>query len=245
MTVDTESFLSQSSPEYLSDILKSGCETPCDQFEDCGSGDCSDKPEKKPAKAGFWQSMFVKGLHNTLNLAFDEVYQEPKKILMIGGCRQTDFARHVALLLPAADITLVDPDANVTERAKAEICCRFKFETSEIESMPFDNGQFDLIIAHNLPEYVQNQAGADAEIARITSKRQGNVMLSTLNPLSMNLFSWLPGFKSGLMATGVDLKASSVDLDAVKRVFTSSQGSLALEVNPLPWQWLVFRFESR
>src|SRR5689334_16894962 len=94
------------------------CGQPCDH-------PCDEPCEDKQAKQSRWTQWLRDSIFNALDVCFDDVYREPKKILIVGGCRQMALSQHIALLLPAAEITLVDPDDAVVERAKAEICCRF------------------------------------------------------------------------------------------------------------------------
>lgn len=145
------------------------CDHPCDQPCD----------EKTPSQSR-WATWLKTSLFNTLDVCFDDVYSEPKKILIVGGCRQMDLSQHIALLLPAAEITLVDPDEAVVKKAQEEICCRFKFVTASLESLPFDADQFDLTIAHNFFAYPQQWQQAMSEIGRVTS---GNLFLSVHRPL--------------------------------------------------------------
>jgi len=149
------------------------CGQPCDH-------PCDQPCDEKTAGQSRWANWLKSSLFNTLDVCFDDVYREPKKILIVGGCRQMDLAQHIALLLPAADITLVDPDEAVTQKAKEEICCRFKFVTSPLEALPFEADEFDLTIAHNFMAYPQEWTKALSEIGRVTC---GNLFLSTHRPL--------------------------------------------------------------
>lgn len=214
--------------------IKSPCDTPCDS--PCGDDSPCDEAPMAPKSA--WHRLLENSLHNTLDIAFDEVRKEPKKILMVGGCRQRDFARHIALLLPAADISLVDPDAEQARLAKEEVCCRFKFITTPTEAMPFDNGQFDLVIAHNLPEFCDDWQAALAEIRRVTSNDQGNVMISLPRKAFWNSLSWLPGLKAALAKTGTTLTGPSLKPENVI-CFLGKTAPIHLKTNPFPWTWLV------
>ncbi|MEB3286786.1 MAG: class I SAM-dependent methyltransferase [Vampirovibrionales bacterium] len=230
-------------------------ETLSDCSKDC-SEDCSEPgPGVDKTRPGFWQGLFTKGLYNTIDIAFDQVKKEPKTILMLGGCRQREFARHIALMLPASDITLVDPDEAEVQAAKEEICCRFKFVTAHPAALPFETGQFDLVIAHNLPEYAESSSAQARsayavyqELLRVSSRQQGNLMLSLPNRLALRLFGLLPGFKSGLKKTGIcpfGGSGSSLNAAAIKRTLkTMPDATLGLEIHPLPWQWIVLNLNG-
>lgn len=159
------------------------CDKPCDE-------PCADHPAATGDSR--WKKFLKASLFNTLDLCFDDVYAEPKTILIVGGCRQRDLAQHIALLLPAADIVVVDPDEQQVAKAKAEICCRFKFVHAPLEALPFEAGAFDLTIAHNFPAYPQaNWQRALSEVCRVTGK---NLMVSVHRPVLWSLLRRLPGF---------------------------------------------------
>lgn len=179
-------------------ILEKGpCGQPCDSPCDSPNETCGQHSES------FWHRLLKASLWNTLDLCFDDVYNEPKSILIVGGCRQIELSQHLALLLPAADITLVDPYEAITAKTKEEVCCRFQFVASPLESLPFDVGQFDLTIAHNFLAYPEhNWHRAFSELSRVT---KSNLFVSVHRPWLWNPISALPGAKTGMAAFGLEL----------------------------------------
>jgi hypothetical protein len=165
-----------------------GCEEPCE--------------EKKAKSVGRWAQWLNNSLFNTLDLCFDDVYAEPKKILIVGGCRQMDLSQHIALLLPAAEITLVDPDEAVVAKAKEEVCCRFKFIPASLESLPFEGQTFDLTIAHNFMAYPQDWKLALTELGRVTS---GNLFISQHRPVVWGFAKRFGVLNSAMQSLGIEM----------------------------------------
>lgn len=198
------------------------CESPCEQQQCAG-------------KQAFWTDLMRSSLINTLDVCFDDVYAEPKKILMVGGCRQRDLAQHVALLLPAADIVLVDPDAVETEKAEKEICCRFKFITAPLEALPFEDGAFDLTIAHNALAYAQNWPQAISEITRVSNK---NVLLSVHRPWLWKLFQGFSPIKAAMTKLGTfDLPTLPTQYDFLSRL--TLYAKIKTRLKPFPWTFYM------
>lgn len=172
-----------------------GCGKPCDS--------CDEPCDERKAKyAGQFAQWLKDSLFNTLDICFDDVYKEPKTILIVGGCRQMDLSQHIALLLPAAEITLVDPDEAVVAKAKEEVCCRFKFVPSSLEALPFEREYFDLTIAHNFMAYPSDWKVALAEVGRVTN---GNLFISQHRPLLWKLASKLGVVRSGMESLGIEM----------------------------------------
>ena len=195
-------------------------------------GPCEEPCEKSHAHERSWaKSMLLKSLFNTVDVCFDDVYEEPKRILMVGGCRQQDFAQHIALLLPAAEIVLVDPSEAEVARAKEEICCRFKFIHSLLEQLPFEDNTFDLTFAHNFFAYPTDWKPAFAELGRVTGK---NLFISKHRPFLWKLTRKIGGMEQGMRECGIELPAqlpSQFDFLTAQRLFSKIKTHLA----PYPW----------
>ena len=183
-------------------------ETPCaspSHNAPCGEDPCREPCETQgvAGSGGFWRRAFEASLWNTLDVCFDDIRSEPQKILILGGCRQLDLSRRLALLLPAADITLVDPDARIAQKAREEVCCRFKFIAAPMERLPFETAAFDLTIAHNFLAYPgSNWRQALSEAARVTRR---HLLLSMHRPRLWRLLRLFPGADQGMQAMGVTI----------------------------------------
>jgi hypothetical protein len=203
------------------------CGKPCDQTCDEPCADKSALPTKSR-----WVNALNNSLFNTLDLCFDDIYREPRKILIVGGCRQMDLSQHIALLLPAAEIHLVDPDVSVVQRAKEEICCRFKFVDTPLEDLPYETNQFDLTIAHNfmaLP--YQNWERAIFELARVT---EANLFFSVHRPFLWKLASCLSGFSKAVQALGLQVPESMPPtFDLINHL--THYAKIKTKLSPLPW----------
>jgi SAM-dependent methyltransferase len=213
------------------------CGKPCADEADCEEG-CAEAGATTHAPL---TRMLFQTFVNALDVCFDEVLKEPKKILIIGGCRQRDFAQYIALLLLGSDITLLDPDPRQAQRAREEICCRFKFLSGAVEQMPFENGEFDLVFAHNLPEFSLDLDAAVAEIARITTRDRGNFMITHHRPLLWQWARYFPGMRHALRQMGISVPEDRIPTISRLPGLISRSAAIGTRLSPLPWQMYMTR----
>ncbi|MGE0200898.1 MAG: class I SAM-dependent methyltransferase [Candidatus Melainabacteria bacterium] len=214
------------------------CDSPCDS--PCEGGG------EAEGRQGWLQKLLCTGFNNAIDLCFDDVYAEPKTILMVGGCRQRTFAQRLALMLPGAEIAMVDPSEEEAVRAKQEICCRFEFFVAPMDRLPFEDGQFDLVLAHNLAELLPPQTWESGlkEVLRVAGK---NVLLSHhrggLTRGMESLLGLWPGAPSrpvqaALKAGGITLPQTPApnpaDVRAQLRQL-APQYDFTTELTPFPW----------
>lgn len=213
-------------PTIIDPINMGPCGKPCDQ--PCDQNESFDE---KDTTGSSWLRWMNSSLFNTLDVCFDDVYREPKKILIIGGCRQMALSQHIALLLPAADISLVDSDESIVERAKEEICCRFKFITAPLEALPFESNTFDLTIAHNFLAYPQQWQAALSETSRVTS---GNLFLTVHRPLLWSFAQRISGMRSAMKEAGLTLPESLPEQFEFLTQLTQ-YAKIKTKLVPFPW----------
>ncbi len=204
----------------------------------CGDSlsDCSKEADQPPVGEGFWSQLLNNGLYNAFDLSFDEVYQEPKTILMLGGCRHREFARYIALLLPSAEISLYDTDAAIAMKAKEEVCCRFQFFTGSATELPYEDKAFDLVIAHNLFEMTDESNWQQAlnEAHRISNR---NLMVSHHRPMMWNLLKLIPGVKHAIEQSGVTIPETTLPKpSAIKKHLHGFSSLNQTTLTPLPWR---------
>lgn len=205
------------------------CDEPCPSHEELG---CDENmvPIKKGPPA-----LIQTGFYNAFKLAFDEIYEEPKRILMIGGCRQREFSRFLGFLLPATEIVVLDTDQGEMERAKEEVCCRFTFSHSAVEALPFEDGCFDLTLGHHVMEYVQDWPKAVSEMSRVTRK---NLLLTHPGALAWKVFQAMPGVKRDFAQSGLALPEPILSknewLAPLKAV-----SEVKSHTNPMPWEMVL------
>ncbi len=221
-------------PDAPGPIKIGSCGEPC---HDCDKP-CDEHP-KQAAGTSLWTRFLKASLFNTLDLCFDDVYQEPKRILIVGGCRQLDLSQHIALLLPAAEIVLVDPDEAEAKRAEAEICCRFKFVAAPLEKLPFETESFDLTIAHNFLAYSGQWEQSLFEICRVTKH---NLMFSVHRPLVWGLMKHLGGLSQAMRSLGIEFPQRLPEsYDLLTRLYLFAR--IKTRLNPFPWT--VYMSEMR
>ena len=200
------------------------CEHPCDEKE----------PDSQASiESESLLSRWLKaGLFNTLDLCFDDVYREPKRILIVGGCRQIPLAQHLALLLPAADITLVDADEAIVEQAREAICCRFRFVHAPLEQLPFELDSFDLTVAHNLLAYASDWQRAISELGRVTEK---NVLISAHRPVLWSFASRFTAFHEAIRDLGVPNPAKKLPENVDWLTHLNLYARIKTRLSPFPW----------
>jgi len=215
------------------------CDSPCDT-------PCEGGADGK-ARQGWLQKLLCTGFNNAIDLCFDDVYAEPKTILMVGGCRQRNFAQRIALMLPGADIAMVDPSEEEAVRAKQEICCRFEFFVASMDHLPFEDNQFDLVFAHNLAELLPPEAWETGlkEVLRVAGK---NVLIGHHRAGLSRGLEGLLGLWPGAPSRPVQaaLKASGITLPETQPPNPSEVRSqlrrlapefrFTTELTPFPWQ---------
>lgn len=233
----------------LSMLLHDGCgdcpESTCDTGGagcDAGAG-YSDTPAEDNPTRPWLARMIESSFYRAMELCFDELDDEPKRILLVGGCRQRDFARRLGFMLPFCKIVALDPDGGVVEKARQEVACRFRFEEASLAQLPYNTGGFDLTIVHNLAEYTDTPQAALTELARVT-KVKGHLLVSHHRSLVWALMGWIPGVKTAMAQLGCQIPFSwqdNNDWETALFGLTETQ----LKVLPLPWDMRMTRVKPR
>ncbi len=205
------------------------CSSPCS--DPCSEAEDSPCEGEEMESIGWIPRVLNTGFRNALHIAFDELLREPKRILMIGGCRQRDVAKYLAFLLPSTDIYVLDPELAEVERAQAEICCRFKFTHGEVEALPFEAGFFDLVLGHHAVQYVKNWDLAMAEMARVSAS---HVLLTTPRPVSWMVAKRLPGTDEAFVRDGLALPKGA---PGAAKLWAQLERYAEIQVRVSPWPW--------
>lgn len=206
----------------------SPCSKPCD--DPCSEPCAEPCEEKRLETSGFLPRLLNVGFKNALHIAFDELLAEPKRILMIGGCRQREFAKYLAFLLPATDIYVLDPDAKEVADAQAEICCRFKFVHASLEDLPFESDFFDLTLAHHLFQYVSDWEPAMAEIGRVS---RSHFLFTAPRPNLWRTLTLLPGVKNAFKSEGLAVPKAPEWSQVL--TYLNRYGKIRAQMAPWPW----------
>jgi hypothetical protein len=148
-------------------------------------------------KAEYPPSPLTEGFNNVLNLYIDELREEPKRILIIGGCRQRALARKLALIFINSQITVTDPDPEEARLADEEVNCRLKFIHAPCEALPFADNAFDVTFAHHWFDLVTHFPKAASEASRVT---QTTFWCSHLNGAGQKFPGLFPGLHAHLAA---------------------------------------------
>jgi SAM-dependent methyltransferase len=194
---------------------------------------CCDDPDSpaeddpsRPAIARAIESSF----YNAMELCFAELSIEPKRILLVGGCRQRDFARRLGFLLPFCKIVALDPDKAVVEAAEKEVACRFRFEHEPLSKLPYNDDGFDFTIVHNLAEFTEHPKRAVDEIARVTKH---HVLMSHHRPFAWFLMKGLASTKAAMKQLGCTIPERDTTNEWEQALYAVAETQL--KVAPLPW----------
>jgi SAM-dependent methyltransferase len=100
-----------------------------------------------------------------LGAALDRLDEAPRKVLDLGtGTGKA--ARVVARRFPGAEVVGVDLAPEMVEEARrllpAELSARVSFEVADGSNLPFDDGEFDLVVLQNMIPFFE-------ELGRVTA----------------------------------------------------------------------------
>jgi hypothetical protein len=187
----------------------------------------------------WWVTGLSGGLQQAFYLCLERCKTEPKRIVIVGGCRQRSLAEYLAFQFPDAKIALLDPDATIVEQTKADIHCRFHFMHSTVEAINLPDDSIDLVIALQLADYTNTlpQAllpQALAELGRIT---KGHLILSTALPWRSRLVRCLPKVSAWLAASGFDQVNTTCWNTVLAGVLR--YGKVVKYIEPLPWRMIA------
>lgn len=133
-------------------------------------------PEDDPGNPWLARQL-TKSWYNALQIAFEQLPTEPKRILHIGGCRQRDMARRLGFILPFAKITVVDADPAVVAQAEADIHCRFTFQQAGLPQLAdIADNAMDLVIIPDVTDDTDDANRLLAECRRVV-KAGGHVLV--------------------------------------------------------------------
>lgn len=151
------------------------------------------------------------------------------------GCGQGDFWRsNLPRIPPGWDVTLSDFSAGMIGRARSVLAGArpFAFRIIDAQSIPFEAGRFDVVVANHMLYHVPDRPRALSEIRRVL-KPGGVLFASTIGARHMaEIFELAYRFSQGRMTD--QLKSTSE--------FTLESGQAQLE--PFFSQVVVRRYED-
>jgi SAM-dependent methyltransferase len=102
--------------------------------------------------------------------AFDHFQLKPGERILDVGCGPADIWKSQTARLPeGVSLTLCDLSAGMAQAAKASVGIdpRFAFSVGDAQSIPFQPGSFDLVVANHMLYHVPNIQQAAREIQRV------------------------------------------------------------------------------
>ena len=140
---------------------------------------------------------FSTNSYGWFNWVFDKLIQISRKDAMIleVGCGPAYLWHHVANRIPAGwRITLSDLSPGMVDAAWRNLVVTgraFKFEQIDVESIPYPDETFDVVIANHMLYHVPDRQKAIGEIARVL-KPSGHLMATTVGQNHLcELHKWL------------------------------------------------------
>jgi len=173
----------------------------------------------------------VSGFYNAFETALDELpFNQPRRILVLGGCRQRDLARRLGFMIPLSQIVVFDPEESRAEEAKAIIKCRFDFRHGELDALPFADGHFDWVLAHDWAAYINITQSPQAVLAELARVSRQVLVLSQRRPLLWSLAARLPGVKKAWQAMGFETTS------VLPAIHSGVGNTVSQQLSETPWQ---------
>jgi hypothetical protein len=225
-----------------------GCKDEAGNYKPCGDGVSDDIPAEQDKSRPWAARQLETAFYNSLELLFEargeKTSTDPKRILMVGGCRQLDVARRLGFVLPFSTITLLDSDEAMARQAQEKIQCRFRFDDSSLTALPYADDHFDMVIALNVYEQANNQTIGRVvrELSRVCS---GHLLVSAHRPITGALVSLWPKADHAfeqlgmILPTGEGLSKDGQVWpdDSVLKKAISDVADPVLTLQPWPW-WM-------
>ena len=114
---------------------------------------------------------------------FDHLKLPPKATILEVGCGPASFWVENLSRIPAGwEITLTDLSPGMLQEAQnrlAEHQTRFTFESADVQSLPFENAQFEAVMANHMLYHVPDRVRALREVRRVL--KPGGLFLAATN----------------------------------------------------------------
>lgn len=171
------------------------------------------------------------GFYNALEAALDELpFNQPRRILVLGGCRQRDLARRLGFMIPLSQIVVFDPEEARAEEAKAIIKCRFDFRHGALDALPFADGHFDWVLAHDWAAYLNNTQSPQAVLSELARVSRQVLVLSQRRRVLWSLAARLPGVQTAWQAMGFETTP------VIPLIHAGACNAVSQHCSETPWQ---------
>jgi SAM-dependent methyltransferase len=215
-------------------------ETTADSASPCNSLSCHEAPvatcglTDAPQRSWpWWVHCIADGLYQAQHLCLEKLKAPPTRIVVLGGCQQLALAEFLAFRYPDSKIALLDPDASRVTQAQASIQCRFHFLHAPVEAIPLPNDSVDLVIGHQMLDYVADWPTAANELARVC---KGQLLLSVAMPYRSRFARLLPQTTDWMAANGLS-QLTTLPWNEVLRPLMP-HGRIIKYIEPLPWRMI-------
>ncbi|MEU7417077.1 methyltransferase domain-containing protein [Streptomyces antibioticus] len=137
---------------------------------------------------------------------------EPHQRILDIGCGPGTITADLAALVPEGHVTGVDHAAGVLDQARATAAGRglanVRFETADVHALPYPDGSFDVVHAHQVLQHVGDPVQALREMLRVTvpgglvAVRDSDYAAMTWYPPSQGMDDWLDLYRRVARANG-------------------------------------------
>lgn len=221
-------------PEAREDLLRSIEAASCDGPHETSACATTSQP------LGWLANQLNKAYLSSFNMCLSQLGWVPQTILEVGS-GDGSMTSYTGKLFMDAQLHGVDCCANQVAMAREHNCCKLQFtHVDSAESLPFDAGQFDLVISHGFLGRTQIPRHWLSEMARVSAEA---VIISTPNAKLTPWLKWMPGGKAAQLAgiPIVDSASADVSLMELKSWLKRQKLTPELILHPVPHQMILAR----
>lgn len=193
------------------------------------------------AEPGNWLSRVVhKAYFNSLNYCLRELGWVPQSILEV-GFGDGSMLGYVAKMFHSAEVSGVEFDARIIEKAKEHVCCRVEFlELSDTDVLPFESGKFDLVVSHGFLGQSQQPRHWIGEMARVSAEA---LIVSAPTPRGYRWLRRIPGAgQTCFLGNPVfALRNQPIDSKTLQNWLNEVGCPVEVKTNPVPYAMMLAR----
>ena len=165
---------------------------------------------------------------------------EPGMSLLDVGCGPGTITTDLAGLLAPGRVVGIDASPTVIDEARSRLADgghrALSFEVGDLYALPFDDGSFDVVHAHQVLQHVGDPSAALGEMRRVC-RRGGMVGVRDADFPTFRFFPDEPAIARGLEAYGALTRVNGANWDAGRRLLQWANAAGFTEVIPSASVW--------
>ncbi|MFB6889680.1 methyltransferase domain-containing protein [Kitasatospora sp. NPDC056327] len=171
-----------------------------------------------------------------------------QSVLDVGCGPGTITADLAALVAPGGRVVAVDTSAEVLEAAAAHVAGRglsgVVFEVADVHRLPYADGEFDVVHAHQVLQHVTDPVGALREMRRVTAEG-GTVAVRDVDYATMTWFPEVPELGRWLDLYRRIARHNGGEPDAGRRLLSWARAAGFTDVTATSSTWTYATPEER